>query len=649
MSSNRNPNMQYNSYNRQNDDTYQNDFNEGLKVASENSKPQMQKYKTTRRFGYLDGYFTGKALNQNGFQIDKYYLPYTKKIQNFDDVNKYYNNNFQFQINKSLLPNKNFDYKMERCQQSFQQPNKQLPISPSNEERFHNYKGLNIDLPNHIEHIKYFNEEKQFKKTDKITTNDIFHSVMIYFVSKTSNINEKIIYISFAEADFVTNNVTYLITGVEKAKDGSGIIFNHNEIVYDQILISIQKFFKENYSLNDNKEFIIATSDTHSFWLNIIIPFCLMFKNIHVDNKQIIFKVEDLYKHGHLVYNGDLIESIKKDYETWKEPVIEEDSSEIKSYINYNIWYLKSNHDALNNKQLNENIFLFSSHCIDLFSANVIFIKGDDFDEKRREKFKDWYIIRLTLNVDTYEYLFKHGMSRVFKKYKGLTIKEEGFIDPETDVENNIIQKFVYLDILRMNGKNANIDIDLNINTFIEKCKTELGNELIKNKRTVIYGHNLDYLLINMIFMNQHEELQKHYIRNIHYGDEKIKKDNDALNQKTFFYPKHIMKKNESKPTHVNPIYHVIEAQSKMMNHIDSDPLNLLHVICLDNIRAKTYILKSMTGKFYGSGVKKNLNFMFNLFGAFTGIMCLIILIVVIILYVTIKKQFKTCSCINKK
>lgn len=634
---------------------YRKDFNQGLSDALKNNN-HMKDAKVEGRFGYVDGYITGKVLNQNRLQIDKYYLPNDDTINDFNSANKYYEKKFQFKINKIRNQDRTWSYKLELLSQPkpqlpvsqpVSQPKPQLPVQNYQIERIHNYEGAEIDLSNRIEHIKYFNEEKQFKKTDKMTTNDIFHSVMIYFVSKTSNISEKIIYISFAEADFITNNATCLITGVEKAKDGSEIIFNHNEIDYEQILISIQKFFKENYVLSDDEEFIIATSDTHSFWLNIIIPFCLMFKNIHIDNKQIIFKTIDLYKNGHLVYNGDLIEYVKKDYNTWREPVIEEDSSEIKSYIDYDIRYSKSNHKALNNKRLNENIFLFSSHCIDLFAANVIFIKGDDLSEKKQEKFKDWYVIRLMDDKDTYEYLFKHGMSRVFKKDGKLIVKDEGFINPETDIENNMIQKFVYLDILRMNNKNANIDIDLDINTFIEKCKTELGNEL-KNKRTIIYGHNLDYLLINMIFMNQTEELQKYYIRNIHYGNKEIKEDKDALTQKTFFYPKHIIKKNETEITHVNPLNHIIKAQLKMMDYINSDPLNLLHVICLDNIRAKTYILKDMTGKFYGSNTKKNFNFMFNLFGAFTGIMCLIILIIVIILYVTIKKRFKTCPCINK-
>ena len=155
-----------------------------------------------------------------------------------------------------------------------------------------------------------------------------------------------------------------------------------------------------------------------------------------------------------------------------------------------------------------------------------------------------------------------------------------------------------------------------------------MGN-LLTNKRVVIYGHNLDYLLVNMVLRNA--DYSKYFVKNVHYPNDLNEKQSIwFLTQTTLFYPKYFLRNSEPYTIqYFNPISPILDAQNEMINEINDDPLNIINAICLDNIRAQTYSLTDMGGKkFYGS----KLNLTFNMSTLIKSIVIIFIILIVVVL-----------------
>lgn len=627
-------------------ESYLNGFNYGMRDAFSTGNykdPRNPKYSGNfgseiAKIGYTEGFNTYGSLKNDRFIIrdpSNYYLPERMnnlfnnsifRIMDFRDVQRYYNIYKGIDIWKPY--NKRMGYKIRKRDYLEK-------IEAINKERFINYENFSEETKS-IHHIKYNEKTKNFEINRLITTRDIFKSSLIYFISNPSDANldikQDLIYISYS--NFNSNNI--LPTSIKLKGDDICFEYNEDSQNFFDFLAGINKFFKENYIKENLKDFIIVTSDNHSFWISIIIPFCLLFNKLIKQGKSIIFSRGNIHKNGHLIYNGDILEYLdkNKEYEFWEDPIINKTTSEIRAILLFKTDYLQNNQFLI--KQTNYQILNFIKIINNsIYSNQIIFIKGDSNYETKThiDSFRDYYRITLQHNNINYDYLFKHGIRGTLgrRSYELFCINFD-----TTKIET--IKKIIYADILYMYGKN--IDTNLPMLVFIDKCKKQMG-DLLNNKRVVIYGHSLDYLLVNMVLRNA--DYSK-YIKKVHYPKEINDKQrlNWFLTQTTLFYPKYFISDlNPYIIEYFNPIPSVLNAQNEMIEKIDNDPLNIINAICLDNIRAQSYSLTDMADKkFYGS--KLNLNFNMTLIKLI--IIMVIILIIIIVIILICNKTFKKKS-----
>lgn len=627
---------------------YLNGFNYGMEDAHKTGIYKNPRFSDkfgdkSARIGYSQGFNTYESLkfyNFIGSNPSEYYLPEIMnspndmfKITNFEDVQRYYNIYKKIDIlDSSDDEKKQTQYMTKKPRQPKYISNKRNhleKILAYNKERIINYKDFSKET-NLIHHIKYNKNSENFEITPTISDKDIFKSSLIYFISNPIDVNSKIkqelIYISYSDFNLDLKNI--LPSSIKR--EGNDICFEYDEDPQNffDFLVEINGFFKENYMKEKLKDFIIVTSDNHSFWISIIIPFCLLFNELTLKDKSIIFKCDNMRKNGHLIYNGDILEYFdeKNVYRYWTDPIIDENNLEIRAILSFTTNYLISNQHLI--KQTNNQILNFIKIINSSYLKQIIsFIRGDSNYETNTDKnlFIDYHKITLQHNNINYDYLFKHGIRG---KLDGRSY--ELFCINFDTTEKEIIKKMIYADILHMYKKNINTNLPMS--EFIKECEKQIGN-LLNNKRVVIYGHNLDYLLVNMVLRNAN---YSRYIKKVHYPDdpECVKRSNWFLTQTTLFYPKYFLR--DSEPGTIlyhNPIGFVLDAQNEMINEINNDPLNIINAICLDNIRAQTYSLTDMKDKkFYGS----KLNLSFNMSPLIKSIIVIFIILIVIVIIVII-------------
>lgn len=622
-------------------------FNAGMKRAFSTGNYRIPGFHNifvdkSAQIGYTEGFNTCTGLMSNMFinsNISDYCLPEIMKssdgifpIRGFEDVQRYYNIYKKIDILKSS--DKRLGYKIQKRDHLEK-------VSAYKKERIINYENFSEET-NSIRHIKYNKTYENFEITPTISNKDIFKSSLIYFISNPSDVNldikQDLIYISYSDFNLDLKNI--LPSSIE--------LNRHNDICfkYDKepkefyrFLVEFNRFFKEIYMKEKLNDFIIVTSDNHSFWISIIIPFCLLFNELILEGNSIIFPRGSMHTNGRLIYNGDILEYLNENkvYDTWKDPIIDENTSEIRAILSFKTGYLRSNHQLI--VDTNTQILNFIETINPIYSSQIKFIRGDSNYETDTHKklFIDYHRITLQHNNINYDYLFKHGIRGTTLDEKKITY--DLFCINFDTIEREIIKKIIYNDILYMYRK-TNIDINLPMPEFIDKCKDQMGN-LLKNKRVVIYGHSLDYLLVNIV-LRDGDYLR--YIKKVKYPDDlkHIKQTPWFLTQTTIFYPKYFLRDSEPGTIqYLNPIGPVLDAQNEMIEKIDNDPLNIINAICLDNIRAQSYSLTDMADKkFYGS--KLNLNFSMTLIKLI--IIMVIILIIIIVIILICNKTFKKNS-----
>lgn len=621
-------------------------FNEGMKRAFSTGNYKIPRFynkfiNKSAQIGYTEGFNTCTSLISNKFinsNISDYCLPEIMKssdgifpIRGFEDVQRYYNIYKKIDILKSS--DKRLGYKIQKRDHLEK-------VFAYKKERIINYENFSEET-NSIHHIKYNKKSENFEITPTISNEDIFKSSLIYFISNPSDVNldikQDLIYISYSDFNLDLKNILPLL--IERnIHDDICFKYDKEPKEFYHFLVKINEFFKEKYMTEELNDFIIVTSDNHSFWISIIIPFCLLFNELILEGNSIIFPRGSMHTNGRLIYNGDILEYSNKKYSDWEDPIIDENTSEIRAILSFKTSYLRSNQQLIG--KTNIQILDFIKKINSIYSTQIIFIKGDstyENDENNKNLFKVYHRITLQHKDINYDYLFKHGIRGTTLDEKKITY--DLFCINFDTTKREIIKKIIYNDILYMYRK-TNIDINLPMPEFIDKCKDQMRN-LLKNKRVVIYGHSLDYLLVNIVLRNG-DYLR--YIKKVKYPDDlkHIKQTLWFLTQTTIFYPKYFLRDSEPGTIqYLNPIGPVLDAQNEMIEKIDNDPLNIINAICLDNIRAQSYSLTDMANKkFYGS--KLNLNFSITLIKLI--IIMVIILIIIIVIILICNKTFKKNS-----
>lgn len=529
--------------------------------------------------------------------------------------------------------------------------------------KYNNYTALSeIQLPEHIKYYKYNSNSNTCEMINVMPTEAVFQSCQLFTAwFENTTLIHNLYYIDHS----VLNNefVDIIPIDVDAIANERKIIlrFDPNADIHhiSNFLMSVQRIFNFN---TFNQKFIISTSDIHSFYLNFIVPFVLVFNNLEfkLDTKEII--LSNLNDNASLIYNGDIFELPKiHPYIVWEEPVFNSER-EIKDVMVTDFSYSKRNQRGPEVKKMSIIIAKIMNRTLKLNLSQIVYLTGDADEEIYKEipyerpvilegnynmrnelrnylnEAEEAYNIiqnifdELTIDINSetigdetnrsiipgllkkkaieinvgvdeiFCFLFKHS----FSSYTNGFFREYSVPDK---FNSSYMRRIITDDIINIYAGDDQIyHKSLSTNEY-QKLKDDY--QFSRKKFILLYGHSFDNLLISTVLKTLKDSEEQYLIEEeIKYApDFEGQRQNWFINQRTLFYPKKIEFDGN------NPTYNVIQAQNEMLDLDGQDSLltlknldaKLLYVIVLDTFKSQLYSIIDMTKKFYGNGTPDNL------------------------------------------
>ena len=632
---------------------YHESFNIGLKKSlrlRENSDASFEQ-------AFKDGWNIGKFLLKEFPGVDNIQLfkdfQITYRIDNRNEAINYIQDKLGIRI---YWDNINKKYTLENSPKITHE-------DPENTYfRYNSYTVLpEIQLPEHIKYYKYNVGSNECEMLEIMPSEAVFRSCQLYtawFENNTLIHNLYYIDHSVLNNEFIDIIPIDVIAITNERKIILKFHQNANIQHISNFLMSVQRIFNFN---TFNKRFIISTSDVHSFYLNFIVPFVLVFNNLEfkLDTKEIILSNPN--DNASLIYNGDIFELPKiHPYTVWEEPVFN-GNREIKDVIVTDFSYSKRNQRAPEVINMSMIIAKIMNRTLKLNLPQIVYLIGDADEEEYKKppnvpplivryghnisvRLRNYFneaqeaykIIRnifneLTAGVsiemignennrskipgllkkyvieinngenEIYCFLFKHSFSTSKNQHSvPITFNNDRYMT--RIISEDIISIYTDDDQIYSNSLNSN-----------DYRKLENDYKFSQKKFILLYGHSFDNLLISTVLKSLTNSKKQYLIEDtIGYDPEfSKKKQNWFTNQRTLFYPKQIEFNAE------NPTYNIIQAQNEMLEPpndrnslltLTNLTINLLYVIVLDTFKSQLYSIIDMTDKkFYGNGTLDDL------------------------------------------